>query len=164
MCLAPILTQSSRTAFRLFLLFFGILSSSAQAQTFEFFSLRGSEGQKIEYTNPAGYSCRQQLEESPALIIGAGLPQAQQVIPGITAGNDGQTIVIPSKPLQPTPTFGAAVRIPFRFKPSARCDRLIEIDEAFIKLEKAKELFDNGLISKPQLEAIAAKAYAVLNR
>lgn len=141
-----------------------LITAPAQAQTFEFFSLRGSEGHKIEYTNPAGYNCRQQLEESPALVIGAGMPQAQQIIPGLTAGDDGQTIVIPSKPLQPTPTFGAAIRIPFRLKPPARCDRLIEIDEAFIKLEKAKDLFNDGLITKPQLDAIAERAYAILKR
>lgn len=133
------------------------------AQTLNFLDGGTPEGSRIEYTNPTGFSCRFTEGARPSLQIGAGLA-GTPILPGATlAGSEFQdALVLPSRLGAPEPVLGIALRIPLGTGRHSSCDRLIEMDRRKAALDIAKELFEQGLITKKQLEAVAAPLYQEL--
>ena len=136
----------------------GILCEFAPAkaqQSLEFLTPnRDPEGAVTEFSTPAGHSCRYQAADKPTLTLGAGV--APVLRPGLSS------LYGYSQPDVGTePVVGIALRIPFGSDP-ANCDEIIRVETSSIKLQKAMEMFELGLINEDQLNAISAQAYAAL--
>jgi hypothetical protein len=59
------------------------------------------------------------------------------------------------------PVVGLTFRVPLG-KGQQNCDAMREVDLRIYKLKQARAMFDDGLITKEQLDAIARKAYKSL--
>lgn len=107
--------------------------------------------------------CRYTESTRPALTFGAGLA-GSQVLPGLAlAGSEFQEpILVPAKVGGVEPIIGVMLHLPLGTGKGSTCDRLIETDRRKAALESARELFDQGLINKKQLEAVAALFYKEL--
>lgn len=58
--------------------------------------------------------------------------------------------------------FGIALRIPIGGRGQESCDQFLRIEASQLKLRKAQEMFETGLINEEQLKRIAADAYKVI--
>ena len=58
--------------------------------------------------------------------------------------------------------FGIALRIPIGGRGQENCDQFLRIEASQLKLRKAQEMFETGLINEEQLKRIAADAYKVI--
>lgn len=105
-----------------------------------------SSGESVNITTPSGHSCRYTAPKGPEVVVGAGL-----------------TPITVDKSLSNEPVAAIAVRIPLGRK-HQNCDQIIAVEEARIKLQAAIELFQLGLISKDELQAIADNTYEILNQ
>jgi hypothetical protein len=142
-----------------------VMPPMAFAQSLGYLNQRGGDGAKIEYSSPDGISCRYSEGERPSLALGIGMSEPSQVIPGAAVPlEEGRAIVLPSRQALPQPVYGIVVRVPFQTVKRANCDAFIRLDVAFARLAKAKEMFEDGLITKKQLQAVADAAMAELAR
>ena len=128
----------------------------ARAQpTLEFLTPnRDPEGAVTEFSTPLGYSCRYQSPDKPTLTFGAGVTPVLR--PGLSS-----VYGFTQPDVGTEPVVGVSVRIPFGSNPE-NCDEIIKIETSNMKLQKAMEMFEIGLITKEQLDVISAQAYAVL--
>ena len=110
------------------------------------------EGSSVEFGSPDGVTCRHTDSDRPSISVGGGLTRSQV----LAGGTYGPTINGPSEPV-----VGIVFRIPFGVKPH-NCDKIIQIEEASIRIRKAQELFELGLISEDELKVVGRKAYAAL--
>ena len=113
-------------------------------------------GSKLELRSPDGTSCHFTDQERPSLTVGAGVAAAP-VIPGYgvndsyTAGRVGEA----------QPIAGVILRVPLGAAPS-NCRQILAIETATMKLRRAQELYDLGLITLAQFQDVADKAYGVI--
>ena len=139
-------------------LFLGVLCqlAPARAQTsLEFLTpSRDPEGSVTEFSTPAGHSCRYTSPDKPTLTFGAGVTPVLR--PGLSS-----VYGFTQPDVGTEPVVGIAVRIPFGAD-SANCDEIIRVETSSMKLQKAMEMFELGLINEEQLNAVAAQAYASL--
>lgn len=124
----------------------------AQGQQVGIFQNSDLDGSRIEYTNPDGVSCKFAESERPFVGLTAGVTQPL-IIPGYGGVGGGVTSAVP--------VVGLTFRVPLS-KGQQSCDELRKVDLAFIKLKRARELFEDGLITKQQLEAVAKTAYQAI--
>ncbi len=135
----------------------GVLSGSARADLRSVLNGQDIDGSRLEVRSPDGYICRFDDSERPSLSIGAGLA-ASPVIPGYgNADNFSEGRIG-----DPQPVAGIALRIPLGAAPS-NCNKIIAVETATMKVRRAQELYDLGLITIEQFEDIGEKAYAVIN-
>lgn len=129
-----------------------ILHEPAQGQQVGIFQNGDYEGSRLEYTNSDGVSCK--FTESERASIGASIGVTQPlIVPGY--GQQGGSVT------SSVPVAGLTFRVPLG-KGQQNCDAMREIDLRIYKLKQARLLFEDGLISKEQLEAIGRKAYKAL--
>ena len=124
----------------------------AQGQQVGIFQNSDYEGSRLEYTNPDGVSCK--FTESERASIGASIGVTQPlIVPGY--GERGGSVT------SGVPVVGLTFRVPLG-KGQQNCDAMREVDLRIYKLKQAKLLFEDGLITKEQLEAIGRNAYKAL--
>lgn len=129
-----------------------VLHEPAYGQQVGIFQNGDYEGSRIEYTNPDGSSCK--FTESERASIGATVGVTQPlIVPGY--GGSGGSVT------SGVPVVGLTFRVPLG-KGQQNCDAMREVDLRMYKLKQARAMFDDGLITKEQLEAIARKAYKAL--
>jgi len=123
----------------------GVLQQSAQSQTvLEFLTPdRLPEGGRVEIRTPDGVDCTSQQSDRPSVNAGAGFR------PDPLIG------------LEPEPMAGVSITIPFGGE-QRNCDRIIEMEEASIRIRKAQELYELGLITEEEFKRIGRKAYSSL--
>lgn len=112
------------------------------------------EGSRIEYTNPDGSSCK--FTESERASIGASIGVTQPlIVPGY--GERGGSVT------SSVPVVGLTFRVPLG-KGQQNCDAIRAIDLQQHKLKKAIEMFENGQLTKEQLDQVGRNAAAQLLR
>lgn len=137
--------------------FSGVLLQPAKADLRAISNTNDIEGSRIELTTPDGYVCRFTDAERPSLSVGVGVA-ASPVIQG-TAGNG---YFSEGRIGDPQPVGGIVLRIPLGGAPN-NCDQVVKVETATMKVRRAQELYELGLIELEQLELIAAKAYKVIS-
>lgn len=135
----------------------GILCQSARADLRAVTNTNDIEGSVIELRSPDGYTCRFTDAERPSLTVGAGLA-ASPVIPGV--GNS--EFYSEGRIGDPQPVAAVVLRIPLGAPPN-NCDQVVKVETATMKVRRAQELYELGLIELEQLELVAAKAYEVIS-
>lgn len=127
------------------LLLAGILFPPARSQAvLEFLTPQQlPEGGRVEIRTPDGLDCTSQQSDRPSVNAGAGFR------PDPLIG------------LEPEPMAGISITIPFGGE-QRNCDKLIEMEEASVRIRKAQELYELGLISEDELKDVGRKAYAAL--
>ena len=157
-------THLSQTRFwKLFLLsgslWSSVLFQPALAQDLVFLDqTRYPEGSTMYFTTPDGVSCNFSDRDKPSLTVGAGV-NSGDVLPG-SSSTDG---FYPTRNGSPQPVVGIVLRLPLGS--SARgCDQIVLMEEATMRVRKAQELFELGLISEDEFEAIGRMAYEVLSQ
>jgi hypothetical protein len=123
----------------------GVLQQPAQSQAvLEFLTpQRLPEGGRVEIRTPDGVDCTSQQADRPSVNAGAG------VRPDPLIG------------LEPEPMAGISITIPFGSE-QRNCDRIVEMEEASIRIRKAQELYELGLITEDEFKELGRKAYATL--
>ncbi len=135
----------------------GILCQPAKADLRAVTQTDDLEGSRLELASPDGYSCRFTNAERPSLTVGAGVAPSP-VIQGV--GNS--EYFSEGRVGEPQPVVGVVLRIPLGAKPE-NCDAIVKIETATMKVRRAQELYELGLIELEQLELVAAKAYKVIS-
>ena len=126
-------------------IFFGVLCQPARSQrVLEFLNpQRLPEGGRVEIRTPDGVDCTSQQADRPSVNAGAGFR------PDPLIG------------MEPEPMAGIALTIPFGSE-QRNCDRLIEMEEASVRIRKAQELYELGLITEDEFKAVGRKAFKSL--
>ena len=135
----------------------GILCQPARADLRALTNTNDIEGSVIELRSPDGYTCRFTNAERPSLTVGAGVA-ASPVIPGV--GNS--EFYSEGRIGDPQPVAAVILRIPLGSPPN-NCDQVVKVETATMKVRRAQELYELGLIELEQLELVAAKAYEVIS-
>ena len=135
----------------------GVLWQPAKADLRAISTTNDIEGSTIEFRSPEGYSCRFQDNEKPSLSIGAGIAEGA-VIPG-SSNNYSH---YPGRTADPQPVVGVVLRVPLGGAPH-NCDKVIKLETATMRVRKAQELYELGLISLDQLQAVSDSAYRIIN-
>ena len=135
----------------------GVLCQSAEADLRAVTQTDDIEGSRLELSSPEGYSCRFTNSERPSLTVGAGIAPSP-VIQGIGNENYFQE----GRVGEPQPVVGVVLRVPLGATPQ-NCDAIIKIETATMKVRRAQELYELGLIELEDLKLIADKAYAVIS-
>ena len=135
----------------------GILCQPAAADLRAVTNTDDIEGSVIELRSPDGYTCRFTDAERPSLTVGAGLA-ASPVIPGV--GNS--EFYSEGRIGEPQPVAAVILRIPLGVPPN-NCAQVVKIETATMRVRRAQELYELGLIELEQLELVAAKAYEVIS-
>ncbi|MFM1900888.1 MAG: hypothetical protein RLZZ216_1464 [Cyanobacteriota bacterium] len=112
-----------------------------------------------EFSGPAGYTCRYNQGSRPSLNIGAGVVEPM-ILPGIY-GYSSEPIA--ARESKPAPVAGAFLHIPLGADKGSDCKRIVAIETAMLKLQNAKQLFVDGLITKEQLEKVVQLTYATIS-
>ena len=123
----------------------GVLQQPAKSQAvLEFLSPnRLPEGGRVEIRTPDGVDCTSKQSDRPSVNIGGGFR------PDPLIG------------LEPEPMAGVSITIPFGGE-QRNCDRLIKMEEASVRIRKAQELYELGVISEDEFKAVGRKAYSAL--
>lgn len=135
----------------------GVLCQPARADLRAVTNTNDIEGSIIELRSPDGYTCRFTDAERPSLTVGAGIA-ASPVIPGV--GNS--EFYSEGRIGDPQPVAAVILRIPLGAPPN-NCDQVVKVETATMKVRRAQELYELGLIELEQLELVADKAYAVIS-
>ena len=64
----------------------------------------------------------------------------------------------------PAPVGGVFLTIPLGVDRGSDCIELMEVENIMLKLQHAKTMMMDGLITEEQLKAVVDKAYSFLNR
>lgn len=115
-------------------------------------------GSRTEFSGPAGYACRYEQGSRPSLNIGAGVVEPM-ILPGIY-GYTSEPIA--AREGSPAPVAGAFLHIPLGSDKGTDCKRIIAIETAMLRLQNAKQMFIDGLITKEQLAVVIERSYAVI--
>jgi len=116
-------------------------------------------GSRSEYSTPSGFSCRFEQGERPSLSIGAGVAE-----PPVLNGYGNQFYFSEPRVEQPAPIGGVFVTVPLGVDRGTDCKELMEVENIMLKLQHAKTMMMDGLITEEQLKAVVDKAYSFLNR
>ena len=100
-------------------------------------SSNGNSGGTVNITTPSGYTCRHTAPRPVEILAGGSYTESQ-------------------------PLAGIGIRIPLGNN-FGDCNEFIEIESARLRLQAAIELFEVGLISQEELEAVAANTYEEIN-
>lgn len=124
---------------------FGVLQQPAYSQAVLDFLTpnRLPEGGRVEIRTPDGVDCTSKQSDRPSVNVGGGFR------PDPLIG------------LEPEPMAGVSITIPFGSE-QGNCDKLIEMEEASVRIRKAQELYELGLISEDEFKELGRKAYATL--
>ena len=135
----------------------GVLCQPAKADLRAITQSDDIEGSRIELRSPDGYTCRFTDTERPSLTVGAGVAPSP-VIPGY--GIDGD--YTPGRLGGPQPVVGVVLRVPLGSSPD-NCKQIIAVETAAMKVRRAQELYDLGLITLEQFKEVGDKAFAVIS-
>ena len=116
-------------------------------------------GSRSEYSTPSGFSCRFEQGERPSLSIGAGVAE-----PPVLNGYGNQFYFAEPRVEKPAPVGGVFITIPLGVDRGSDCIELMEVENIMLKLQHAKTMMMDGLITEEQLKAVVDKAYSFLNR
>jgi hypothetical protein len=114
-------------------------------------------GSRTEFAAPSGYTCRYEQGSRPSLNVGAGVTE-----PPILSGIGGTTVIAPRLE-KPSPVAGVFLHIPLGVDRGTNCKRLAQLEMAMLKLQNAKTLMMDGLITKEQLELVVRQTYAIIS-
>lgn len=137
----------------------GLLQHSAAAQTrsLEFLHPRQRiDGSRLEFESPTGTRCRFTNAERPTLGIGVGVTEPP-IYRGISNGDE----LIASRSGPASPIGGIVLRIPLGAE-QENCNETMKVENQKLKLMTAQEMFTMGLITKEELEAVAAETYSLI--
>ena len=157
LCLATARTFTRRLASSV-VVFIGILQQPTWAQeTLTFLNPgRIPEGGRVEIATPDGLDCRSLQSDRPSLNVGGGITKPS-VLPGMSSGDAFEATRLGP----PEPLAGVSIIIPFGGE-QRNCDRIIEMEEATLRVRKAQELYDLGVINEDEFRSVGRKAYDVL--
>ena len=82
------------------------------------------------------------------------------ILPGIYSYN-GEPIA--AKESKPAPVAGVFLHIPLGSDKGTDCRKIVELETAMLKLQNAKQLFMDGLITKEQLEEVVQLTYETIS-
>jgi hypothetical protein len=75
----------------------------------------------------------------------------------------GANEVIAPRLEKPSPIAGVFLHVPLGVDKGTNCKRLAQIEMAMLKLQNAKALMMDGLITKEQLEKVVQQTYATIS-
>jgi hypothetical protein len=114
-------------------------------------------GSRTEFAAPSGYTCRYEQGSRPSLNVGAGVTE-----PPILNGISGPIVIAPRLET-PAPVGGIFLHVPLGVDKGTNCKRLAQIEMAMLKLQNAKALMMDGLITKEQLEKVVQQTYTIIS-
>lgn len=129
-----------------------VLPEPAQGQQVGIFQNSDLDGSRLEYTNPEGVSCKFTEAERAYIGLTAGVTQPL-IVPGYGEQGGGVTSAVP--------VVGFTFRVPLG-KGQQNCDALRAIDLSQHRLKMARLMFEDGAITKDQLDRIIKLAYQAL--
>ena len=136
----------------------GILRQPAFAQSREGLGWMGTmeapRGSRSEFSTPVGYTCRYEQGDRPSLNIGVGITE-----PPVINGISGYERVIGPRVADPAPVAGIVLTIPLGVDEGTNCKQLEALEMGNLKLEYAKQMMMDGLITEDQLQAIVDQHY-----
>ena len=117
-------------------------------------TMEASRGSRSEFSTPIGYTCRYEQGDRPSLNIGAGVTE-----PPVINGISGYEQVIGPRVADPAPVAGIVLTIPLGVDKGTNCKQLEALEMGNLKLEYAKQMMMDGLITEDQLQAIVDQHY-----
>ena len=115
-------------------------------------------GSRIEFSTPGGHSCRYEQGSRPSLNIGAGVSEGQ-----ILDGYGNTEIIFGPKVSKPSPVAGITLHIPLGVDKAGSCKEIMKSEEAMLKLQYAKQMMMDGLISEEELQKVVRQTYSTIS-
>ena len=114
-----------------------------------------TKGSRTEFSAPSGFTCRYEQGSRPSLNLGVGVSEPP-ILNGFGTG-------FAPRVEKPSPVAGVVLHIPLGADKGTNCKKIAQLEMAMVKLQNAKALMMDGLITKEQLEQIVAQTYAIIS-
>jgi len=114
-------------------------------------------GSRSEFATPAGFTCRYEQGDRPSLTFGVGVTE-----PPVINGINGFERVIEPRVAKPSPVAGVFLTVPLGVDKGTNCKQLEALEMSTLKLQYAKQMMLDGLITEDQLQAIVEQSYKLL--
>ena len=115
-------------------------------------------GSRIEFSTPGGHSCRYEQGSRPSLNLGVGVSEGQML-----DGYGNTEIVFGPRVSTPSPVAGITLHIPLGVDKAGSCKEIMKAEEAMLKLQYAKQMMMDGLISEEELEKVVQQTYSSIS-